>query len=97
MGDLRHQIVRVLGLDPLNQFTFIGVVGNNRIGTIRAFFEGRVREVKAQTSLSHFGIRAVTTETATCENRLHILVEVHLPNRCTTTADKNAEGKGHQN
>ena len=91
----RHPIMRIIGLDPLDQFTFFRVGGNNRVRTMRALLQRPFRKVQAETRLSHFGIWTVTTETTTREDWLDVLIKIQT-GLCATTTDKSAQRKGRQ-
>ena len=89
--------MRILGFDPLDQFTLFGMPGNNRVGMMRALPQRPFRKVKSETRLSHFGVWAMTTETATRQDWLHVLIKIQMARSCATTTDKSAQNKGSQN
>ena len=97
LGDLRHQVMRVLGFDPLDQFALFGMSGNNRVGMSRALPQRRFRQVEAQTRLAHLRIWPVTTEAATGQDRLHVLIEIQMPGGGTAAGEARAQDKGSQN
>jgi len=88
--------MRIFGLDPPDQFTLLGMPGNNRIRPMRALPQSPFRKVKAKIRLSHLWIRAMTTETATREDWLHVLIKVQTARYRATTTHKGAQDKGSQ-
>ncbi len=78
LSGLRHQIMRVLRFDPLDQFTFFGMPGNDSVRMVRALPQRPFREIEAEARLPHLRVGTMTTETATGQDWLHVLIEVEL-------------------
>jgi hypothetical protein len=85
--------VWIFGFDPLNQFAFFGMPGNDRVGTIRSLAHRPFRKIKAEASFAHLRVWAVTTETTAGEDWLHILIEIEAARWGAMTAEKRAHDK----
>ena len=86
----------VLRFDPLDQFAFFGMPGNNRVGTLRSLPHRPFGKVEAKTCLPHLWIRTVTTETAIRQDWLHILIKVQTARRGVAAPDESAQNRGSQ-
>ena len=75
---LRHEVMRILRFDALDQFTFFGVSGNDRIGPLRAFLHRQLGKIQAEAGLTHFRVRAMTTEATVRQYWLYIFVEIEV-------------------
>jgi hypothetical protein len=83
--------MRIPGFDPIDQLAFFRMSGNNRVRVSRALPQRPFRKVKAETRLSHFRIWTMTTETATRQDWLHVLIKIQMTRGSATTGEAGAQ------
>jgi hypothetical protein len=83
----------ILGLDPLHQFTLFGMPGNNRVRMPGALPQSPFRKVKAEIRLSHLRVWTMTTETATRQDGLHVLIKIQAARSSAMAAHKSDQNK----
>jgi 5-carboxymethyl-2-hydroxymuconate isomerase len=80
--------MRILGFDPLDQCTLFRMPWNNRVRAMRALLQCPFRLVEAEARLSHLRIWTMTTETATRQDWLHILIKIETARSSAATTRK---------
>jgi hypothetical protein len=60
---------------------------------MRALPQRPFRKVKAETRLSHLRIWTMTTEAATRQDWLYVLIKIQMARSRATTTDKSAQNK----
>ena len=78
LGRLRHQVMRVFGLNALDELALVGMTGDDGVGMAGTLTKGRFFQVQSQPRLAHLRIRPMTTKAITGQNRLHILIEIEM-------------------
>jgi hypothetical protein len=73
------------------------MAGNDRVAMMPTFPERPFRNVKPEIRLSHLWIWAMTTETATRQDGLHVLIEVQPARSSAMTSDESAQNIDSQN
>src|SRR5438034_8767254 len=94
---LRHEIFRVFGLDPFDQFALLRVTGNDRVATALALLHRPLSEIEPQACLAHFRVRTVTTETSAGQDGLYILIEIEASRNLRSIATDSAHCESHNN
>jgi hypothetical protein len=79
---LRHQVMRVVRLNTLDQFALLRMAGHNSIRTPGALFRRILSEVQPEPRFSHFRVWAMTAEAARRKNRLNVLIEINSSASC---------------
>ena len=73
---LRHQIVRIVRFNSLDQFAVFRMPGHDRIWTARSFLQSRLTKIEPKSRLTHFRIGAVAAEATSCQDRLNVLIKI---------------------
>ena len=94
--NLWHEVMRIRGFDPFDQFTLLGMSGDDRIGTMLPLPQRRFRKIQAEIRLSHLWIGTMATETSARQDWLHVCVEVQTARSRLTATTKHAAKKGRQ-
>ena len=63
LRSLRHQIVRVFGLNSFDEFALLRVTGDDGIAMAVPLLHRPLRKVEPQARLAHFWVGTMTTET----------------------------------
>ena len=72
----RHDVVRVVGKDAVDDFALVGLTGDDGEFARLAFTVGRFREVEAEFTFTRMVVHAVASEAMLGEDRADFLVEV---------------------